>query len=406
MLETWTNGLENVFEQMVEWRRHMHQYPELSQKEVKTAAMIADNLSDFGIEVQTGIGGNGVVGTIRGGKPGKTIALRADFDALPIQDEKEVSYKSKVPGVMHACGHDGHTATLLGVAKVLSEHREALSGNVVLLHQPAEEKQPGGALGMIKDGCLNGVDAVFGTHLWTPIPSGKLGYRKGFIMASADEFHIKIQGRGGHGSAPHQTIDVIPIGAQLISQLQLIVSRQLDPLKAAVVTVGNFHAGTASNIIPDTATLSGTVRTFDEEIRLRIEKEITEISKKVCSAFHATCEVTYERGYPAVYNHEEETEDFIELIKTGLGEELLEEVDPVMGGEDFAYYLNEKPGMFFFTGARNDEIGANFPHHHPRFDFDEKAMLTAGKALLSIVYNYLVLKKGFKNVPKVLEKKA
>ncbi|XJZ27019.1 M20 family metallopeptidase [Bacillota bacterium Lsc_1132] len=396
MQESWNARLEELYEQMVDWRREMHKYPELSNEEVRTSAMIAEILTGFGIEIQTGVGGTGVVGIIRGAKPGKTIALRADFDALPIQDEKEVAYKSTVPGVMHACGHDGHTATLLAVAKVLSEHRDDLSGNVVLLHQHAEELIPGGARDMIKDGCLDGVDAVFGTHLWTPEPFGRLAYRKGYIMAATDEFSIKIQGHGGHGSAPHQTVDSIAIGAQLINQLQLVVSRQIDPLKSAVLTVGTFHAGNAANVIPDSATLTGTVRSFDKEVRSHIEEEINTIAKNVCAAFHASCEYSYTRGYPAVYNHEKETDEFIEAIKEGMDENMLVEVEPVMGGEDFAYYLKEKPGMFFFTGAGNEKIGANFPHHHPRFDFDERAMLTAGKALLSIVFHYLVLQKDRK----------
>ncbi|HYK74013.1 MAG TPA: M20 family metallopeptidase [Pseudoneobacillus sp.] len=393
MLKNWFQQLEEMYDQMVEWRRHMHQHPELSFQEIETPKMVASILESFGIEVRTNVGGRGVVGTIHGAKPGKTIALRADFDALPIDDEKDVPYKSTVPGVMHACGHDGHTATLLAVAKVLSENRDQLAGKVVLLHQHAEEVAPGGAIAMVEDGCLDGVDAVFGTHLSSGIPTGVYGYKAGYLMAASDRFEIKIQGKGGHGASPHQTIDAIAIGAQIINQLQLIVSRQVDPQKSAVLTVGSFHAGNASNVIADSAVMSGTVRTFDEAVRDHIEKEIEVIAKGICSAFHATCKVEYTRGYPAVYNHSEETQVFVDAISNYISKDVLFEMTPMMGGEDFAYYLKEKPGTFFFTGAGNDEIGASFPHHHPKFDFDEKAMVNAGKGLLSLVYQYVSAKE-------------
>lgn len=389
MLKSWTKQLEEMYEQMVEWRRHMHQHPELSYQEVETSKMVASILESFGIEVRTNVGGGGVVGTIQGANPGKTIALRADFDALPINDEKDVPYKSKVPGVMHACGHDGHTATLLAVAKVLSENRLHLTGKVILLHQHAEEHHPGGAIAMVEDGCLEGVDAVFGTHLISNVPTGVYAYRSGNMMAAGDRFEIAIQGLGGHGASPHQTVDSITIGAQIINQLQHIVSRQVDPLKSAVLSIGSFHAGNAPNVIADTAVMTGTVRTFDEDVRDHMEREIEVIAKGICSAFHATCEVSYTRGYPAVYNHPEETQTFVDVISKNLSKDLLIEIDPIMGSEDFSYYLKEKPGMFFFTGAGKDEIGANFPHHHPRFDFDEKAMIFAGKGLLSLVYHYI-----------------
>jgi len=392
MLKDWHSQLEEAYGQMVEWRRHMHQNPELSFQEVETPKMIAEILNSYGIEVRTNVGGRGVVGTIRGSKPGKTIALRADFDALPIQDEKQVPYKSKVPGVMHACGHDGHTATLLAVAKVLSENRSELVGNVVLLHQHAEELSPGGAIAMIEDHCLDGVDVVFGTHLTSSAPTGTYLYRKGFAMAAADAFEIKIQGKGGHGASPHETVDAIAIGSQIVNQLQYIISRQVDPQKSAVLSVGSFHAGQASNVIADTAILTGTVRTFDEGVREHMECEMKNIVKGICGALHADYEVTYSHGYPAVYNHAEETDVFKVVIEKSLSENSLVEMPAMMGSEDFSYYLKERPGMFFFTGARNEEIGADAPHHHPKFDIDEKAMVYAGKALLSLVYDYAVEK--------------
>ncbi|MED4782982.1 M20 family metallopeptidase [Brevibacillus choshinensis] len=390
MLNNWFTQIEAMYEQMVEWRRHMHQYPELSFQEVETPKMIAGILESYGIDVKTHVGGRGVVGTIRGAKPGKTIALRADFDALPIPDEKDVPYKSKVSGVMHACGHDGHTATLLAVAKVLSENRDKLSGNVVLLHQHAEELAPGGALEMIADGCLDGVDVVFGTHLTSQAPTGTYLYAKGYAMAAADAFEIKVQGKGGHGASPHETIDAVAIGAQLINQLQYIVSRQINPQKAAVLSVGSFHAGNAANVIADSAVLKGTVRSFDENVREHMQREVTNIVNGISQALHADCQLTYEAGYPAVFNHSEETDIFLETVKSFANESQLVEMTPIMGSEDFAYYLREKPGMFFFTGARNEEIGADYPHHHPMFDFDEQAMVHAAKALVALVYHYAV----------------
>ncbi|WP_075618730.1 M20 metallopeptidase family protein [Paenisporosarcina indica] len=389
MIDSWKESLDELYSQMVEWRRDFHMNPELSFEEVRTPQKIADYLSNLGIEVKTGVGGRGVVGIIRGGKPGRTIALRADFDALPIQDEKNVPYKSTVPGVMHACGHDGHTATLLGVAKILSENREYLHGNVVLLHQHAEEKAPGGAIAMVEDGALDGVDVVFGTHLMANAPYGTYSYRKGPMMAAVDAFVITIQGRGGHGSAPHETVDAIAIGTQVVNQLQHIVARQINPLRPAVVSVGSFHAGGAPNVIADTAEITGTVRTFDPEVRDRIENEMKTIVQGICAAFHATCEVEYSRGYPALVNHDKETDVFVEVMSKQVGEEKLVNIEPIMGSEDFGYFIQNKPGMFFFTSAGNEEIGACYPHHHPKFDFDERAMILAGQALLSITHHYL-----------------
>lgn len=392
MLQKMYEELEILYPQMVEWRRHFHQNPELSFQEVQTAKMISEILESYGIEVRTNVGGGGIVGTIRGGKPGKTIALRADFDALPIQDLKEVSYKSQVPGVMHACGHDAHTASLLAIAKVLSDNREVLSGNVVLLHQHAEELNPGGAISMIEDGCLDGVDVVFGNHFTSTSSTGTYLFREGYAMAAVDDFTITIQGKGGHGASPHETIDAIVVGASLVNQLQYIVSRKINPLKSAVVTIGAFHAGGASNVIADSAVIKGTIRSFDQAVRDQLESDFRNIVKGVCESFQATYELTYTYGYPATYNHPKETKVFKDIMNAAYETEKIIEIDPLMGSEDFSYYLKERPGMFFFTGAQNDAIGANYPHHHPKFDIDEKAMLYAGKAFLTIVNHYLVTK--------------
>ncbi|HAM79898.1 M20 metallopeptidase family protein [Ornithinibacillus bavariensis] len=386
MLQEIHNAIDAVYPEMVETRRYLHQYPELSFKEFKTAKYIADFYEKIGIPYQKNVGGNGIVATLKGRKPGKTIALRADFDALPIQDEKDVPYKSKIDGVMHACGHDGHTSTLLYLAKVMKSYQEELPGTIVFLHQHAEEYAPGGAKPMIDAGALKDVDAVFGTHLWATTPLGVIQTAKGVLMAGADRFEIIIQGQGGHGAYPHETKDSIVIGSQIVTQLQQIISRRLDPLETAVITVGIFEAGNAFNIIADTARLIGTVRYLNTEIQDRIIKEMEKIIKGICIANGCNYTFNYEKGYPPVINHDKEAELVMKVSQKLAEVETVEEIIPVMGGEDFAYYLLEKPGAFFFTGA--EKAGNRYPHHHPHFDFDERAMPIAAKTLISAYYAY------------------
>ncbi|WP_042351864.1 M20 family metallopeptidase [Bacillus massiliigorillae] len=381
--------LEQLYPEMVELRRYFHQHPELSFHEVHTPKKIAEYLTNLGVEVHTGVGGRGVVGYIRGGKPGKTVALRADFDALPIQDEKDVPYKSTVPGVMHACGHDGHTTILLSVAKVLSEIKDELAGNVVLIHQFAEEIVPGGAKPMIEAGCLDGVDAIFGTHLWSPIPVGEIGYRSGAFMAGADGFDIEIIGRGGHGAVPHATVDPIALGTSIVQQLQQIVSRRIDPLKPAVLTVATFNAGKAFNVIPTTARISGTVRTFDAAVQDEIIKHMQNIIAYNCEHAGATYTFNYEKGYPAVINHEAETELLKKKAIDIIGEDNVKQIDPSMAAEDFSYYVQKVPGTYFFTGAGNKDTDIIYPHHHAKFDIDERSMLIAAKILASTAVDFL-----------------
>ncbi|MFB6465237.1 M20 family metallopeptidase [Cytobacillus sp. Hz8] len=378
--------LESYYSEMVSIRRFLHQHPELSFKEVETAKFIKNFYEQLGVEVHSQVGGNGVVAKIYGNNPGKTIALRADFDALPIQDEKDVPYKSLIPGVMHACGHDGHTATLLILAKALNELKEELEGNYVLLHQHAEEYAPGGAKSMIEAGCLDGVDAIFGTHLWATEPVGKIQFRFGPIMAAADRFEITIQGQGGHGAHPHETKDAIVTASQLVVNLQQIVSRRVSPIDAAVVTIGSFHSGNAFNIIADKATLIGTVRTFSEELRDKITMEIERIVKGTCQTADCSYQFEYIKGYPAVVNHEKETQFLIKTATNIPGVKIVEESEPQMGGEDFAYYLQNVKGTFFYTGAKPS--GSNYPHHHPKFDIDENAMLIAAKTLGAAALQY------------------
>jgi len=374
------------FEEMVAIRRHLHMHPELSFQEQETANYIMQYYQKLGVPVEPNVSGYGLIARIKGNKPGKRIALRADFDALPIQDEKDVPYKSTVAGVMHACGHDGHTATLLIIGKLLWEMRDDLAGEYVLIHQHAEEADPGGAIGMVQAGALNGVDAIFGTHLSSNHPTGMIGYRVGPLMAAVDSFELKIQGKGGHGAHPHQTKDAIVIGSQLVMNLQQLVARRVAPTESAVLTVGSFVASNADNIIADTAYLNGTIRTFDKKVRETMEREFKRVVHGTEIAQDCTIELDYRRGYPAIVNHEKET-CFVRDIAQDICDVV--EIPATMGGEDFAYYLEEKPGTFFFTGAAPTEYA---PHHHPKFDIDEKGMLVAAKVMLNAALEYQYVK--------------
>ncbi|NEU30335.1 amidohydrolase [bacterium LRH843] len=381
--------LESNFDEVVSWRRYMHQHPELSFQETETAKFIADKLESFGLEVKRNVGGNGVVATLSGKQPGKTLALRADFDALPIIDEKETSYKSLNPGVMHACGHDGHTSALLGVAKTISKFRDDLKGTIVFIFQHAEELPPGGAKFMVEDNVLDNVDYVFGAHLASELPLGTVAVGEGFRMAAVDKFEITIQGKGGHGAVPNETIDSIVIGSEIVSSLQKIVSRRVSPLQSAVVTIGIFQAGSAFNIIADSAKIAGTVRTFEDNVRDLVEDEINSIVKGITEANHATYEIDYLRGYPALSNHKEETDTVRELLTDVFTDEAVVELEPTMGAEDFSYFLREKPGTYFKVGSRTENEATHYPHHHPRFDFDERALLNSGKSFVKIIEHYL-----------------
>lgn len=372
-------------QEMIEIRRYLHMHPELSFEETKTAKYIQQFYRDLGVPFRANVGGNGVVATIHGKYPGKTVALRADFDALPIQDAKDVPYKSTVDGVMHACGHDGHTATLLVIGKILHNMREDLAGTYVLIHQHAEEVDPGGAKSMIEDGCLEGVDVIFGTHLSSNHPVGHIGYRVGPMMAACDSFELMIQGRGGHGAHPDQTKDSVVIGSQLVMNLQQLVSRRISPIDSAVLTIGGFVADNASNVIADTAKLTGTIRTFTEDIRTKMATEFYRVIEGTMMAHDATYNIDFTEGYPAVINYEMETL-FVRDIAQQL--EIVDEVFemiPTMGGEDFSYYLQHVPGTFFYTGAHP---GYDVPHHHPLFDIDERSMQVAAELLVTAALAY------------------
>jgi len=371
--------LAELYPEMVAWRRYLHRHPELSYREQKTAEWVAARLREFGLEPETGVGGYGVTALLTGNLDGPTVALRADMDALPIQDEKACDYSSTVPGVMHACGHDGHTAALLGAAKVLSGMKDRLPGKIKFIFQPAEEVTPGGAKPMIAAGVLDGVDAIYGVHLWTPFPLGTAGTRPGALMAAADEFDLEILGQGGHGGLPHVTIDSLMVAAHLVVNLQTVVSRSLNPTEPGVVTIGGLTAGNSYNVIADRAVLKGTVRSFDETSRLLLRKRVEEIIAATCAMFGAGYRLDYKMGYPPLVNHPQEADILTAAAHQVLGEAACPVPDLIMAAEDFAHYLHVIPGCFLFVGAGGP--GAEFPHHHPKFDLQEPAIASAAQIL-------------------------
>ena len=372
------------------WRRDIHEHPELQYDVHRTAAFVADRLKEFGCdEVATGLGRTGVVGVIKGRKPpGKgdvrVIGLRADMDALPIEEATELPYASKTPGRMHACGHDGHTAMLLGAARYLAETRN-FAGDAVVIFQPAEEGGAGAAA-MIKDGLFDRfpIDQVYGMHNGPGIPIGSFAIRPGPIMASTDAVNIHIEGRGGHAARPHISIDSVFVGAQLITALQSIVSRSVDPLESAVISICEFHAGNARNVIPQTAELKGTVRALTAEVRALMEKRLREVVEGVARMTGAKIDLNLERGYPVVVNHAAQTDIAVEVARKVAGEGNVHEMPPLMGGEDFAYMLERRPGAFIFCG-NGDTAGL----HHPAYDFNDDAIVYGTSFWIKLVENTL-----------------
>jgi amidohydrolase len=379
------NVNEHLIRQAVEDRRYLHQHPELSGEEFETSKFIRNRLEALNIEI-VDYQPPSVVGFVKGIKGNKTIALRADIDALPITEEGDKPYISKNPGVAHMCGHDGHTAVLLAVAEWLSLEGNEVEPNIVLIFQSAEEITPSGADKLVKQGVLDNVDAIFGIHLWQGMEKGKIGLKPGSMMASVDDFEITIQGSGGHGSMPHETVDPIYVATHLIQSLQGIISRKLNPIDAGVITVGKIEAGTTYNIIPDSAKLIGTIRALSLEAVNTIQKQMVQLTEGLCKTFDAKGQVEFIIGTPPLVNDPKEAQFVESVIRQSFGNEVFELVDPVMGAEDFSYYLLKKPGAFIFVGIGGEK--SMYPHHHPKFDLDEDVFPDAIKLFIEIVKNY------------------
>lgn len=369
---------EQLKNELVSWRRQIHENPEVGWHEVATGNMVAAELAKMGIEV-TRIAKTGVLGIIKGAAPGKTVALRADMDALPITEATDVPYKSKNPGVMHACGHDGHVSMLLGAAKILSQMRDTLKGTVKLFFQPAEEIG-GGALGFIEAGAIEGVDAILAIHLWPELPSGKVSLVAGPRMASADKLLITVRGKAGHGSMPHQGVDAILAAAAITMNLQSIVSREVAPLEPAVVTIGRFAGGTTWNITCDEVQLEGTTRCFSRDIRKNFPGAIERIIKSTAASYRAQAELEYIHISPPTINDPLVTKVASDALTELYGEKMLSEMDKVLGGEDFAYFMERIPGAMVFLGVGNKEKKTDYPLHNERYNLDED-VLPVGAAL-------------------------
>lgn len=364
-------------EQIVALRRQLHRFPELSGEEYETSEGVQEKLREHGIPLTSGYAKTGVLGIIEGGKPGKTVALRADMDALPIQEENGHSFVSKVDGVMHACGHDAHTAMLVGAGWLLNEIREELPGRVLLVFQPAEENSPtGGARRMMKDGVFreHRPEAIFAQHVWPELPVGQVGVRRGAMTGASDRFKVTIEGEGGHASKPHQTIDAIVVANQIINSLQTVVSRDVDPLRSAVLTIGKIRGGTRYNSIAEKVTLEGTIRTFSPQTKETIKYRFRSIVSGVAEAMEATAHIKYWDGYPAAVNTPEWAERLRKTAQDLLGTDATPEIEPSMGGEDFGRFLLEYPGAYFRLGTALPDATEKKRLHDSRFDIDEAAL--------------------------------
>lgn len=390
MSNTLVERLREKEDRMIEIRRYLHQHPELSFKEVETPKYIADFYKDKDCKVETNIGQNGVKVTIDSGKPGKTLAIRADFDALPIKEETGLPFASKNEGVMHACGHDAHTAYMLILAETLIEMKDQFKGKVVVIHQPAEEMPPGGAQGMIKDGVLDGVDHVLGAHVMSTMEAGKVFYKEGFVQTGRAYFKLTVHGKGGHGSSPHMANDAIVAGANFVTTAQTVVSRRLSPFETGVVTIGSFDGKGQFNVIKDSIEIEGDVRALTDDTRDTIEKELTRLVKGLESTFGVTCDFEFNKDYPALYNDPEFTSYVADTINNAEDNDIkgVEECKPQPPSEDFAFYAVELPSTFIYSGAAPED-GEIYPHHHPKFNISESSMLVAAEAVGTVVLDYL-----------------
>ena len=381
---------EKYLQQMINLRETIHMYPEDGFKEFKTSEIIVNELEKLGIKVQKNVAKTGVVGLIEGNYPGKTVLLRADMDALKIQEQADVEYKSKIDGMMHACGHDGHVAGLLGAAMILNELKDKLHGNVKLVFQPAEERE-GGALPMIEEGILENpkVDAAFGAHLWGYLKEGEVHLKEGPMMAAPDIFNIKVIGKGGHGAVPQESIDPIVITCQIVNALQTIVSRKISPLDPVVVTCGKIQGGDSFNVIPNEVELEGTIRTFNEETRNLVPRIMEDLVRGITTSQGATYEFKYKANYPALLNNTDMTNFAKKSLEKVVGKENVFDLkEPNMGGEDFAYFAQKVPSAFMFIGIAGNE---NEPviHHNPYFKWDSKNVGILAQSLSQIALDYL-----------------
>jgi amidohydrolase len=381
-----------LFPSLVKLRRELHQYPEIAYTEHKTSGVVARELKKLGIEVKKGVAKTGVVALLNKNKKGKTVALRADMDALPVTERTGLPFKSKNPGKMHACGHDVHMSCVIGAAKILSKLKDELPGKVKFIFQPSEEVTPGGAYPMIKAGVLKNpeVNGIFGLHSDSAIPIGEIGVKNGSMMAQADDFDITIIGKGGHGARPQDGIDAIVVASAVIQALQTIPSRRISPLKSVVISVGIIRGGTARNIICDKVILKATARTLEKGITKKIPDLLKEIVSGVTKGYGADFELNYYEGYPILVNNPDMTDLVRSSISKLFGKEAIFEIkEPMMGGEDFAYFLKNVPGSFIRLGIRNEKIGAVHPWHHPEWKVDEKAIEIGSSLLAQVAFDFL-----------------
>ncbi|GGA73991.1 amidohydrolase [Ornithinibacillus halotolerans] len=384
--------LEERKEEMIEIRRYLHENPELSFKEEKTAAYIADFYKGKDVEIEKNVGnGYGIIVTIKGASEGKTIGLRADFDALPIQEEADVPFKSKNEGVMHACGHDAHTAYLLVLADCLIQLKDQLKGTVKIIHQHAEEEPPGGAKSIMESGKLDDLDSIFGIHILPMAPAGTVGYHSGYSFNGRTYFKLKIQGQGGHGSSPHKANDAIVAGAYFVTAVQTIVSRRVNPLEAGVVTIGSFDGKGSFNVIKDSIEIEGDIRYSNDEAQKVIDKEFHQIVKGLEGLFGVTCELTYTPDYPPLYNDPEITTFVAETLQAVQDKDIKEvkQLPKLSPSEDFAYYLEKIPGCYFYIGCTPKGVEEPYFNHHPKFDIDEDSLLVAAKSVGYVVCGYM-----------------
>jgi amidohydrolase len=381
------------FSDIVKIRREIHRHPELAFEESNTAKIIERELRKLKIPVKTGIARTGVVGILRGelNANSPVVALRADMDALPITEESGISFSSEVQGKMHACGHDAHVAMLIGAARVLSEMKAEIQGTIKFIFQPSEEKNPGGALSMITEGVLSDpdVDVIFGQHITAELPVGKFGFRSGPMMASADEIYLDVVGRGGHGAYPHKTVDPIPIAAQIVLSLQNVISRMRNPFDASVLTIGSIHGGSTTNVIPDEVRLSGTFRSMNEAWRTKGLSLIRRTAGETAKSFGGKCRVEISRGYPVLVNSNKETKFANDCAIKLFGAKSVLTLDPIMGAEDFSYFLQKVPGTFWWIGAGNHKIGATASIHSSKFMIDENALMYGTAFLAFLTTEYL-----------------